>query len=686
MKRYTTACPRNCYSTCSLHVYMDEERNRIARIEAHPANKATPKGACLKGLSYVERVVSKDRILTPLRRKSGGLGFKPISWDEALDTIANKLRHIKETYGPQSLFYYSSSGTKGLMNGIGSQFWRMFGGYTTTYGDLCWPAGLEATRLTFGTIKHNVPWDIENARLIVLWGKNVAETNVQQMRSIDIAIQKGAKLIVIDPRRTLTADRAELLVQPRPGTDGALALGIAHMLIKTGAIDHEFIRNFVLGFPEFKEMVMKFTPEQAARISDVPINTIYRLAREFSQGKPITLSAGFGMQRYTNSGQAMRAMIALMVITGNIGAPGASWQFADLQSSVFDSIKDPFSYYPPDQPDGVARISISTARLGRDMLAQKDPPLKMSWVERGNPITQNPETNTVLKAFRSLDFRVVVEQFFTDTANEADIILPAKTLFEQSDVIGAYWHPYIQLKQKIMEPPGQVKPESEIYRLLAEGLGMSNEIINKHLPGTSNDDIDAFLEEKMAPFPELSLEKLKSGPILAPGVQEVAFEDFVFTTRSGKIELLSQEAHLRWGADLLPVYIEPKESIRGEGSENIPYPLYMMTPNTKNRIHSQFNNLKMIRQFSPKPVLTINPEDAEKRQINHKDIVKVYNDRGNLELEAHIDFSMKTGCVCITNGWWISEGGTVNFLSLGRETDMGHGAAFHDNLVEVTRL
>jgi anaerobic selenocysteine-containing dehydrogenase len=458
------------------------------------------------------------------------------------------------------------------------------------------------------------------------------------------------------------------------------------MLIKTGAIDHEFVRNFVLGFPEFKKMVMTFTPEKAAKITDVPVKTIYRLALEFSHGKPITLSAGFGMQRYTNSGQAMRAIISLMVLTGNIGEPGASWQFADLQSSIFDSIKDPFSYYPPDQPDGVARVSISTARLGQDMLSQQDPPIKMAWVERGNPVTQNPETHTVLKAFRSLDFRVVVEQFFTDTANEADIILPAKSMFEQSDVIGAYWHPYIQLKQKIMEPPGQVKPESDIYRLLAQYLDMPEDIINKYLPGPDDAQIDAYLEEKMAPFPELSLAELKKGPILAPGLQEIAFQDFVFPTPSGKIELYSKEAQLRWGADPLPVYFEAGESVQGETQLKEKYPLYMMTPNTKNRIHSQFNNLKMIRQFSPKPVLTLSPVDAEARQINHKDQVCVFNDRGSLDIEAHIDFSMKAGCVCITNGWWISEGGTVNFLSFGRETDMGHGAAFHDNLVDVKKI
>jgi anaerobic selenocysteine-containing dehydrogenase len=442
----------------------------------------------------------------------------------------------------------------------------------------------------------------------------------------------------------------------------------------------------VLGYDEYREMVLDFSPEKAAQITDVPLVYIKQLAQEIAKGKPVSFCPGFGMQRYTNSGQTMRAMMALLAITGNIGVAGAGWLYANLQSHVFAKISEPLAIFPPAEPDGIARISISTSRLGQDMLAQRDPPLKMIWVERGNPVTQNPETHTVLRAFRSLDFRVVVEQFFTDTAREADIILPAKTMFEQSDVIDAYWHPYIQLKQKIIEPPGEVKPESEVYWLLAKKLGITEKDIVNKIPGPTEEDIETYLEKKLAPFPQLSLEKLKKGPILTPGLQEVAFSDFKFPTLSGKIELLSEEACQRWGLDPLPVYSEPQESIARVSSESKKYPLYLLTPNTKNRTHSQFNNLKLIRQFSSKPLLLMNPDDALAREINSGDWVNVFNDRGALEIEVDIDFSLKEGCISVTNGWWISQGGTVNFLSLGRETDMGHGSAYHDNLVQVEKI
>ena len=685
MPVFTTACPRNCTSTCSMQVTVED--GRICRIEIHPSNRATLGAVCLKGLSYIEREYASDRILTPLQKQAGTNNFKEISWENALGIIADKLLFFKEKYGPKSIFFYAGSGTKGLLNGISSSFWRLFGGCTRSYGDLCWQAGLEATRLTLGDNKHNAPWDIANSKLIILWGKNPAETNIHQMVFINQALDDGAKLVVIDPRRTESSERAFLLLQPRPGTDGCLALAIANILIEKKWYDTEFIKKYVKGFDEFQELARKYPLEKAEEITEIPVDFIFRLARYIGTIKPLTISCGFGMQRYTNSGQTIRAILALLAITGNVGKPGAGWVYANLQSHIFNKFKDPIASYPPEHPDENAneRYTISVAKLGQDILNQTNPPLKMIWVERGNPVTSNPDTNTVLRAFRSLEFRVVVDQFMTDTAREADIILPAKSMFEQSDVINAYWHPYIQIKQKIMEPPAQVKPETEIYYLLAKKLGIPQEKINKHLPGLTDADINGYLTKRLAPFPELTLESLSKSPIIAPGHQEIAFSDYIFPTPSGKVELYSEEAQKRWGVSPLPEYTESVESVKQKLEQAIRYPLHLLTPNTKNRIHSQFNNLSMIRAISPKPILSLNIEDAKKRGIKNGDIVQIYNDRGALTIEAQIDFSIKSGCVSVTNGWWICDGGTVNFLSAGRETDIGYGAAFHDNLVEVEK-
>lgn len=675
VKEFITACPRNCYSTCSLIVQV--ENNKVVGIKPLPLNKATPFGGCLKGLSYVERANSPDRILYPLKKTKAG--FKRIAWDEAIDTLAERLIHFRDVYGQQSVLFYAASGMAGLLNDFSGKFWRhVYGGATTVYGNLCWPAGLEATRLTLGENKHNVPWDLENAKLIILWGKNPAESNLHEMIPLNNALENGAVLIVIDPRRTQSSQRASLLLQPYPSTDAAIALAVANILIQKGWIDKQFVESHVFGFDQFAQHVKPFTAQWASDISGVPSNLIEKLAEYIGNVRPMTLIPGYGMQRYTNGGQTVRAILALSVITGNIGKPGACWHYANLQSYVFDDVLEPLCYYPPEKTDGTIRRSISTARLGEDMLNTKDPELKMIWVERGNPLTQNPNTGKVLQAFHKLDFRVVVEQFMTDTALEADIILPAKNMFEQSDIIGSYWNPYIQLKQKVVDPAGEVKPETEIYWLLAQKLGFKNSELASILLPPGEMYVDQFLEKQLNRF-NLTLDDLKKGPILAPGLQEIAFCDYQFNTPSGKIELYSQQVQTLWGENPLPTYKPAVELFR----EQTPYPLFLMSPNTKNRIHSQFNNLKIISMVSGEPVVQMNPVDANQRGIGDGDWVEIFNNRGSFSVKAQLTYEVRVGCVVIPNGWWRTQGAPVNILSEGRETDMGHGSAFHNNRVEV---
>jgi anaerobic selenocysteine-containing dehydrogenase len=679
MSIHSTACPRNCYSTCSFKVHV--KNNKVVNIDPHPGNLATPEGICLKGLAYVERANSKDRILTPLIKNQKTGKFEKADWKTTFELLAKKIKHFQGNFGKHSILFYAASGMSGLVNGFSSSFWKMIGGATTMYGNLCWPAGLEATHLTLGDNKHNAPWDLENAKLIIFWGKNAVETNIQQMIPVEKAIEKGAKVLVIDPRRTQTSEKADLFIQPKPGTDGALALAIAKLLIDNQQYDNDFVEKHVSGFEEFAESLKKYTVRELASIADVDEILIHELAELIANTKPMTIIPGYGMQRFSNGGQTIRCILALSVITGNIGKKGACWHYANLQSYVFDSLKEPMSYYPPEKPDGIFRREISMAKLGEDMLNIKDPELKMIWVERGNPIAQNPDTNTVLKAFRKLEFRVVVDQFLTDTAMEADVVLPAKNMFEQSDIIGSYWNPYVQYKPKVVEPLGDVKPETEIYYYLAEEMGFSKEEILKHLPEPNNDAIEEFLKVKVKQFPELDYEKLKEGPMLAASHEEIAFADMKFNTLSGKIELYSERAKKKWGINPLPTYVPPFED-----EKTTKFPLHFLSPNTKNRIHSQFNNLNVIKLFGAEPFVEIHPTEAQKRGIANDEMVKVYNDNGYFKLKARFNSGIKKNCVAISNGWWIQQGGSTNFLSKGRETDIGHGTAFHDIMVEIEKI
>lgn len=672
MEEFITACPRNCYSTCTFRVRI--ENNRITAILPFSGNRATPAGPCIKGLSYIERTHSEKRLIHPLRKKTDG-SFEQVSIEQALDIISGKLSHFRHEYGPHSILWYRGSGMSGLTNDIGSEFWKAFGGATTTYGNLCWPAGLEAVRLTLGSVKHNVPWDIVNAKTIVLWGKNPAETNIQEIAFISDAREKGCRVICIDPQRTPTADKADFLFSPVPGTDAALALAVAKVLIEEDLIDKDYIRKHVSGFDEFRSS-LTITPADASGITGIPEEDIISLACMIGRGSPVTIIPGYGLQRHLNGGQTVRSILALSIITGNIGKEGAGFNYANLQSYIYDNPKEPLCYYPDKENDAPFRRTISMARLGTDMLNASEPVIKAAWIERGNPLLQSPNSFNVKKAFKRLEFRIVVEQFMTDTAREADIILPAKDIFEQSDIIGSYWSPYVQFKPKILDPPGEVTPETEIYSMLAGKLGISAGSDKIPLPG--NDNIEKWLEKRIEGYSFLKLDDLRNGPVLAPGLQQIAYSDMKFETASGKIELLSHEAELKWGVSRLPEYVPLPDTDK--------YPLLLLTPNAANRIHSQFGNLDIIRSSTPAPALLISPSDAMTGKIANGDKVRIFNDHGEIISTAAISARIPEGVVVLHNGIWLEEGGGGNKLISGRETDMGYGAAFHDNRVDVKPL
>lgn len=676
MESFLTACPRNCYSSCSFRVWTD--KGRVVRIDPDTSNRAVPEGPCLKGLSYIERTHSPDRIIYPMQKVKNS--FERISWEKALQIISDKLRHFRQEFGPHSILYYAGSGSSGLLNSISHSFWKLYGGATAVYGNLCWPAGLEATRLTLGENKHNAPWDLENAKMIILWGKNPAECNIQQMIPIEKAQKQGAKLVVIDPRRTPSAEKADILLQPKPGADGILALLMAKIIIEKKLHNKDFIKKHVKGFNTFYHKLDSLKAEKAALECGVDLKLIEKVAEMAGSVKPMTLIAGYGMQRYSNGGQSVRCLLTLPVITGNIGVSGGGWQYANLQSYIFDHVKEPQTYYPSADMDSPFRRTIPTARLGELMLYADKPELKMAWVERGNPLAQNPDSPLLRKAFEKLKFTVVVDQFYTDTAMEADIILPAKSMFEQSDIIGSYWHPYVLLKQKVVDPPGEVKPETEIYRLLAGKLNFGKDEIENTFPANSDRAIEAWLEKKLESFPDLSLEKLKKEPRLAPGYQEIAFSDLKFPTESGKIELYSVSVQKLWGGNPLPNYkaLSRKDSFQ--------HPYHLMSPNTKNRIHSQFGNLKLIKAVDSPPHVTISDSDARDKKLKNGDCVRIYNETQELIMPVKIDGSLRPGCIVLYNGYWNYNEGGPNTFSRGKETDMGHGAAFHDTKVGMQKF
>jgi anaerobic selenocysteine-containing dehydrogenase len=675
MQEFITACPRNCYSTCTFRVHV--ENNRIKRILPYGKNLACPEGPCIKGLSYIERAHSGKRLLHPLRKNPDG-SFSEITLESALDHISRKLAGIKRDYGPHGILWYRGSGNSGLLNETGYHFWKHFGGATTTYGNLCWPAGLEAVRVAMGSVKHNVPWDLVNAKAIIVWGKNPAETNIQEMAFIAKAKSSGSKIIVIDPRRTPTADKADVLFSPKPGTDAALALVIAKLIAENGLADNDFIKNHVTGYDAFISS-LQITSDDAEKICGIPAPEIEKLATLIGNSKPLTIIAGYGIQRYTNGGQTIRALLSLAVITGNIGKPGAGFNYANLQSYVFDDPKEPVSYYPDSKKDAPFRRTISMAKLGDDILNADNPPVKSIWVERGNPILQAPGSAKVIEAFKKSEFNVVVEQFMTDTAQMADIILPAKDIFEQTDIIGSYWSPYVQLKPKLLEREGEIIPESEIYYHLGKKLGLN--IPADLIPEPGNLNAENWLRRRISGVSSVTFEKLVEGPVIPDELQQIAYEDLIFETPSGKIELYSDYFRERWGVSPYPEYLPLNNN---ESQEE--YPLIFMSPNRGSRIHSQFGNLDVIRKNADSPALEISVKDATDIGLHDGDKIRIFNKNGSIDTVARITDRLQKGVVVLHNGIWFDEGGGSNYLTMSLETDFGYGAAFHGQPVKVVKI
>jgi anaerobic selenocysteine-containing dehydrogenase len=673
-QKVLTACPRNCYSTCSF--YAETEDNRLTAIYPDPANRAVPEGPCIKGLSYIERAGSSSRITTPLLKDKNG-GYREISMEEALDIIAQKLKYFRDNNSPHSVLYYTGSGMSGLTNTIGYNFFSLYGGATTTYGNYCWPAGLEAVRATLGEVKHNVPWDIENAGVIVLWGKNPAETNIQEIAFISKAASRGATIVSVDPRRTPTADKADIHLSVKPGTDAALALAVCRIIIERNRHNPQFIDSFVSGFDDFKKSLI-IESSDAARITGLSEDQIEEFALMVSDGRPLTIIPGYGVQRYTNGGQTIRAILAINIITGNLGKPGSSFNYANLQGYVFDRYKEPLSYYPEIDASPLFRRSVSIARLGEEMIAQANPTLKMAFIERGNPLTQACDTNLVETAFRNLEFIVAVDQFMNDTTSIADLILPAKNMFEQQDIISSYWSPYIFYRPAILNPPEGVMPETEIFYHLAKRLKLDFKSTDIPEPGTEN--TDRWLEERIRGYSEITVQMLKEGPVIAPGLQEIAFSDHEFSTPGGKINLRSDELSERWGVDPLPSYSDPFSKITGSGD------YIFLTPNNRNRIHSQFGNLEIIKENDHEPLIEISASDAAKMEISDGDMIRIFNEKGEVSAKANVNFRIIEGCLSLPNGWWRMEGGGGNQLTQGSETDMGYGTAFLNCRVNMEKI
>jgi len=659
-KVYRSACPLDCYATCGLLIFT--ENGKVTGIKGDPDHPLARGKVCGKARRHLERLYSSQRLRHPMVRE--GSGWRRVDWDEALDLWARKLEEIKERYGTTAVLHHDASGSNGILRGMGARFFNVYGGVTVPEGSLCWGSGLAAQALDFGGHQAHEWDDLENSRTILLWGRDPARTNIHLLEHLRRAAAKGARVISVNPVRVQTGVSGTRYICPRPGTDGALALGMAHVIITGDLVDHGFIREHVAGYSEFAASVKDFTPEKAAQICDVPAGEIISLAREYATRGPSSILFGYGMQRYTNSARTVRCIDALAAITGNIGVPGAGanyvhqhWKefFADLSGREYAAAGRAFPW----------------PALARHILEAKDPPVRSIAVTRSNPVNQLPDTNRVLKAFRAMEFVVVIDFFLTDTAAEADLVLPCTTFMEEEDVVVSSWNNYVSYMPAVVEPVGESKSDLDIFTALARRMDLTAFGFR-----TSREWLELALSR--AAEAGIDLDRLKEGPVRNPAAPRVAWADRKFDTPSGKYELYSERA-VEMGLEPLPTYIPP---VAGESKD---YPLHLLTPHSGRSIHSQFWNLLSPENLGSLPAVEMHLETASSQGINAGDEVWVESPRGRIRCLVKPAGDIRPGVVRIYQGRWISQNGGVNLLTPDYVSDSGSGSCYYDCRCRVYR-
>jgi anaerobic selenocysteine-containing dehydrogenase len=652
---------------------------KIAGDPEHPTTRGT---LCTKVSRYLERTYHPDRVLHPLKRigKKGEGRFVRVSWDSALDDIAARLKTIAAV-DPQRIVPYSYAGTMGLVQGE-SMAQRFFHKLGASFLDrtICASAGAEAMNHTLGTRTGPAMEAFADAKLIVFWGTNAIASNLHLWSFAQEAKRKGAKLIAIDPYRSLTAEKCHQHIALLPGTDGALALGIMHVLIREGWLDRDYIERYTLGFEPLATRAREFEPQRVAQLCGITAREVERLAHDYWHIRPAAIRLNYGMQRVAGGGNAVRAVACLPALAGH-------WRDAAggvLLSTSGEFHIDADRLYHPELLGGRRPRTINMSTIGHD-LAHARPPIDALIVYNSNPVAVVPNSKSVAQGFAREDlFTVVLEHFRTDTADYADYVLPATTQLEHFDVLKPYGHLYVIANNAAIDPVGEALPNTDIFRRLAAKMGFTEPCFSER-----DEDIAALAFRKSGTTAnyDWQIAKTQGWQRLAVPETYAPFAQGNFPTPSGRCEFHSQGL-ADMGLDALPGYVPPKEGPVSNPELAQRYPLAMISPPARNFLNSTFVNVQSLRDTEGEPHLEIHPQDAATRRIHDGDRVRVFNDRGSFELAARVTDRARPGVAVALSIWWkklARDGKNANEVTGPRLTDIGRAPTFYDCLVEVKR-
>jgi len=668
-RRLKVVCPHDCPDTCVMTV--DVEDGRAVAIGGDPEHRFTQGFLCAKVNPYLERVYSPDRVLRPLRRtgRKGEGKFAPIGWDEALDEIASRFRQVIAAHGPQAILPYSYAGNMGLLS-YGSMDRRFFHALGASLLDrtICASAGAAGLKATVGKSMGFDPEAIVHARLIVAWGANIVSSNVHLWPFIEEARRRGARFVAVDPYRSRTAEKADAHLALLPGTDAALALGVMHVIFRDRLEDRDYLDRYARGAEALEARAREWPPERVATVTGLTAAEVESFAREYATTQPSAIRLNYGLNRHAGAGTAVRTIASLPALTG-------AWRHAGGGILLSTSGTFPVDSEALERPDLIppGTRTLNMSQLGRILLDPAlDPPVKALFVYNSNPAAVAPEQDQVHRGLAREDLFVVVHDLFlTDTADFADIVLPATTTLEHYDIHKAYGHLHLSLSRPAIAPVGESRPNTEVFRRLARRLGLDH-------PALAESDEDMARHALKWSDPHLrgvTFDRLEREGSVRLSVNDpfAPFAQGGFPTPSGRCELFAD-------------YVPPREGPTSNPERARTYPLAFISPPAHHFLNSTFSAQPTFVRRESGAGLTIHPEDAEKRGIADGAMVRTFNDRGSFLARAHVSDAARPGVVVGLSIWWAKHcpgGRNANAVTSQELTDMGGGATFYDALVEV---
>ena len=666
-----SVCPHDCPDTCGLLVGVED--GRVVSVKGDPDHPFTRGAVCVKVSRYPERVYSPLRVLHPLKRTGpkGKGEFQRISWEEALDTIEQRYREITSKFGAEAILPYSYAGTMGVVQfHAGHPFFHKLGAskLDRTICSAAVDAGFEAS---MGAIPTTDIESTVDSDLIIIWGSNTVSTNMHAWPFFLEARRRGASIVAIDPYRNRTASQADKHLKLRPGTDAALALGMMHVLIGEDRVDHAFVSEKTVGFDRLKERVEEYSPSRVEEITGVPASEIRQLARDYGDARAPYIRVGWGPSRQLKGGMAVRTIALLPALVGATHKQGGGITRSTARAFAFN--KEAVLREDLASP-GVRTINM--VQLGQALTELNNPPVKGLHVYHSNPAVVAPDSRRVIAGLERDDlFTVVHEHLLSETALYADLVLPATTSMESTDIYISYGHYYLQMARPVIAPMGETRSTQAIFQELARRFSFTDDCFYQG----EEEIIRELLQTDSPYFKGITFEKLARGkPVRLSVPDQIFSEDF--GTPSGKVEFYSQ-AMAEQGMDPLP---DGTPSVDEEGQGR--FRLQLITPPRHQFLNSSFNEVDYLRNQAGRPTIMIHPVDAVSRRIEDEELVRVYNDRGECYLYAQLTKDAFPGVTVVEGLYWprfmpMNQG--INQLTSQRLTDMGRGCAFHCNLVEI---